>query len=49
MTKPVTQVAVVAVNSASRYATGSPLFELMGRASKMLPITIAVKKLRRMT
>ena len=45
VTRPVTQVAVVAVNRASRYGTGLPSAALMGRASRRLPIKIIPRKL----
>lgn len=45
VTSPVTQVAVVAVNSASMYGTGSLPEELMGRAKRRLPISMAAMKL----
>ena len=49
VTNPVTQVEVVAVNNASIYGTGFPVFELIGKASKMLPINITNRKLSIMT
>ena len=48
VTSPVTQVAVVAVNRASRYPTEQPLAELIGRTRSRLPKTIVIKKLSRM-
>jgi hypothetical protein len=45
VTKPVTQVAVVAVNSASRYGTGFPVAELIGSDNRILPRRIMAKKL----
>ena len=45
VTRPVTQVAVVAVNSASRYGTGFPVAELTGIASRRLPSAMTIKKL----
>lgn len=47
VTSPVTQVADVAVKSASMYGSLSPVAELMGRLSKTLPIRIVIRKLRR--
>lgn len=44
-TKPVTQVEVVAVNSASKNGVGFPLAELTGSESNTAPIPIAIKKL----
>lgn len=44
-TKPVTQVEVVAVKSASKKDVGFPSAELMGSESNNAPINIAVKKL----
>ena len=48
VTRPVTQVAVVAVNNASRYGTASPVAELMGSAKRQLPSKIAITKLNKM-
>jgi hypothetical protein len=45
VTSPVTQVALVAVKSASIKGRLSPLAELIGRQSKRLPIRITAKKL----
>ena len=45
VTSPVTQVAVVAVNSASKYGTASPLAELIGSTSSRLPTKITIRKL----
>jgi hypothetical protein len=45
VTSPVTQVAVVAVKSASRYGTASPPAELIGRDRSRLPSNIAIRKL----
>jgi hypothetical protein len=39
---------VVAVNKASSYGTATPVEELMGRARRMLPSKIKVKKLSMM-
>ena len=44
-TKPVTQVEVVAVKSASKKEVGFPSAELMGSESNNVPINIAIKKL----
>ena len=44
-TKPVTQVEVVAVNSASIKGVALPLAEQIGRQSKAVPTSIAPKKL----
>ena len=46
VTRPVTQVAVVAVNKASIYAMGFPSAELMGRLKSILPIRIVIKNPR---
>ena len=48
VTKPVTQVEVVAVNSASRYGTASPLAELIGNAKSPLPTRMVARKLSNM-
>ena len=48
VTRPVTQVEVVAVNSASRNGTASPLAELIGNANNMLPTKIVTRKLSNM-
>ena len=45
VTRPVTQVEVVAVNSASRYGTATPVAELMGKAKRALPSRIVTRKL----
>ena len=45
VTRPVTQVEVVAMNSASRYGTASPVAELIGKAKNALPISIVTRKL----
>ena len=45
VTSPVTQVEVVAIKSASRYGTASPLAELIGKAKSPLPTRIVVRKL----
>jgi hypothetical protein len=45
VTSPVTQVAVVDVNSASRYGTAFPSAELMGSARSRLPTKITARKL----
>jgi hypothetical protein len=47
VTSPVTQVDVVAVKSASRYGTLSPVAELMGNDSKMLPMKTTPRKLNK--
>jgi len=44
-TKPVTQVEVVAVKSASKKEVGFPSAELMGSESYTAPINIVIKKL----
>ena len=44
-TRPVTQVEVVAVKSASKKEVGFPSAELMGSESNTAPINIAIKKL----
>ena len=44
MTKPVTQVAEVAVNKASAKDADSPLLVETGSISKMLPVNITDKK-----
>jgi hypothetical protein len=49
VTSPVTQVAVVAVNSASEYGTAIPFAELMGSDSNKLPTRIVTKKLNSIT
>ena len=49
VTSPVTQVEVVAVKSASRYGTDSPLAELIGNAKSPLPIRMVTRKLNNMT
>ena len=48
VTSPVTQVEVVAVKSASRYGTASPVEELIGNARRMLPAKIVTRKLSSM-
>ena len=48
VTSPVTQVEVVAVKSASRYDTGLPLAELIGRLNRKLPMSIVIRKLNSM-
>jgi len=48
VTSPVTQVDVVAVKSASRYGTASPLAELIGNAKRPLPMRIVTRKLSNM-
>ena len=48
VTRPVTQVAVVAVKRASRYGTATPSAELTGRASRRLPSRIMPRKLSMM-
>ena len=45
VTSPVTQVDVVAVNSASRYGTDLPVAELIGKYKNTLPISIVTRKL----
>jgi len=45
VTSPVTQVEVVAINSASIYGTAVPSVELMGSAKRILPINITKRKL----
>ena len=45
VTSPVTQVEVVAVKSASRYGTASPVAELIGNANSTLPTRIVTRKL----
>ena len=45
VTSPVTQVEVVAVNSASKYGTATPFDELTGRDKRPLPSKIVAKKL----
>ena len=45
VTRPVTQVDVVAVNKASIYGTDIPLAELIGKDSRTLPSKIVAKKL----
>ena len=47
VTSPVTQVEVVAVNSASIYNTDCPVAELMGSTSKTLPNRMAKRKLNK--
>ena len=44
VTSPVTQVAVVAVKSASKKGTDLPFAELKGRLNKTLPAKITVRK-----
>ena len=44
-TRPVTQVEVVAVKSASKKEVGFPSAELMGSERNTAPINIAIKKL----
>ena len=44
-TKPVTQVGVVAVKSASKKGVAFPSAELMGSESNTAPINIVIKKL----
>ena len=48
VTSPVTQVDVVAVKSASRYGTASPLAELIGNAKSPLPASMVTRKLSNM-
>ena len=48
VTRPVTQVEVVAVNNASRYGTDLPLAELIGNAKSTLPAIIVTRKLNNM-
>jgi len=48
VTSPVTQVEVVAVKSASRYGTASPLAELIGNAKSPLPMKMVTRKLSNM-
>ena len=48
VTSPVTQVEVVAIKSASRYGTASPLAELIGNAKSPLPTRIVKRKLSNM-
>ena len=48
VTRPVTQVEVVAVNSASRYGTASPLAELIGNTRITLPKSMVARKLSSM-
>ena len=48
VTRPVTQVALVAVKSASRYGTLIPFEELMGRDRAKLPRNMVIKKLSKM-
>ena len=48
VTSPVTQVEVVAVKSASRYGTASPLAELIGNAKSPLPMRMVTRKLSNM-
>ena len=45
VTRPVTQMDVVAVNRASIYGTAAPVAELTGKANRTLPTSIAQKKL----
>ena len=45
VTRPVTQVAVVAVNRASMYETLSPFLALIGSDNNALPTNMAIKKL----
>ena len=45
VTSPVTQVAVVAVKSASIYGTAIHFAELIGNAKSKLPIKIVTRKL----
>ena len=47
-TRPVTQVEVVAVKSASKKEVGFPSAELMGSESNTAPINIVIKKLSNM-
>ena len=44
VTRPVTQVAEVAVNSASRNAVGAPLRDETGRVSSSAPVRIMIRK-----
>ena len=46
VTRPVTQVAVVAVNNASVYGMGIWSAELIGSANSRLPSMITLRKLR---
>ena len=48
VTSPVTQVEVVAMKSASRYGTASPVAELIGNANSALPTRIVTRKLSNM-
>ena len=48
VTNPVTQTEVAAVNNASMYGIDSPLAELTGRESNILPTNIPNKKLSMM-
>ena len=48
VTRPVTQVEVVAVKSASRYGTASPVAELIGKANSTLPKRMVTRKLSNM-
>ena len=48
VTRPVTQVEVVAVKSASIYGTASPLAELIGKAKSPLPMRMVTRKLSNM-
>ena len=48
VTSPVTQVELVAVKSASRYGTASPLAELIGNAKSPLPMRMVTRKLSNM-
>ena len=45
VTRPVTQVAVVAVNNASMYDTATPSRALIGSANNTLPQRIVIRKL----
>ena len=45
VTSPVTHVEVVAVKSASRYGTASPVAELIGNANSALPTRMVERKL----
>ena len=47
VTKPVTQVDVVAVNNASMYSTASPVLELIGNDNNIEPNNITDKKLNK--
>jgi hypothetical protein len=47
VTRPVTQVDVVAVNSASMNDTDTPSAQLIGRAKSRLPRSIVIMKLIR--